>query len=85
MMVKFKPEFESELKRLKVKKIFIENVLAVYNDSYKTIPMHIINALNSRETFKRFVYSAFIFEDTPQGESFWITVSDGRHVSKFKQ
>lgn len=85
MIVKFKPEFESELKRLKVKKLFVNNILKVGLDNvYTTIPMREVNILNSYSDFNSFIYSAFIFRNTPEGDAFWSTIADGRHVNKFK-
>lgn len=79
MMVKFKPEFESELKRLQVKRRFVNNLKAIAPLSRKRI-----NELDSEKDFESFIKTAIVWNDTPEGAAYWETVSKGRHVIKFK-
>jgi len=76
-----KKEFMDELRRL--------NVVTKYNRNFRdqNSPPYIgtINALNTKASFELFISGSFIWADTEEGQSFWETVADGRHVIKFRK
>ena len=69
--IKFKPEYEKELIRLGVKTRFLRNRIERCNESGKYI-----HAIDDLDTFQKFILNAFIWEDTPEGHSFWEQVSN---------
>lgn len=70
-----KPEFEKELKKLKIKTAFIKN----FNDQFKGLQgtykkeakERKIAQLNTAKSFHFFVVYAFTWGNTPQGYDFW--------------
>lgn len=79
MNIKFKPEFESELRRLQVKRKFVRNLRLEH-----TINKKLINELDEEKDFENFIKAAIVWNKTPEGEAYWETVSKGRHVIKFR-
>ena len=70
-----RPEFEKELKKLRIKTAFIKN----FNDQFKGLQgtckkeakERKIAQLNIAKSFHFFVVYAFIWKNTPQGHDFW--------------
>ena len=81
-----KPEFEKELKKLKIKTIFIKN----FNDQFKRlqgtyrtdIKRRRLAQLNKEAFFHIFITFAFSWENTPQGYKFWLDIYE-RYSDKY--
>ena len=70
-----RPEFEKELKKLKIKTAFIKN----FNDQFKGLQgtykkvakERKLAQLNAMTSFRMFILYAFTWKNTPQGHDFW--------------
>lgn len=80
MIVKLKKEFEDELRRLRVKKAYVENTKKYYG----SISVTVINGLNECKDFRELIHLSFIFHQTKEGVAFWSMIADGRHASKLR-
>lgn len=73
-----RPEFEKELKKLRIKTAFIKN----FNDQFKgpqgtykkEAKERRIAQLNTAESFRFFIGHAFVWKNTPQGYDFWLGI-----------
>lgn len=76
-----RPEFEKELKKLKIKTVFIKNFndqfkgLRSFDDvkgTYKKVAKERkLAQLNAMTSFRMFIIYAFTWKNTPQGHDFW--------------
>ena len=80
MKVTFRKDYDDELKRLHVKKLFVANL----GNRVGMIDDEIIEVMNSEETFAEFIEAAFLWDETPEYFDFWNLVSQGKSVYKYK-
>ena len=73
--ITFKPEFEAKLKKLKVKRRFVRNMIA-YCEDYHYDLENKIKIANRIGCFNRFIANAFFWEHTPEGYKFWENISE---------
>jgi len=69
MKLIIKPEFDKKLKKLRVKTRFLNNLKREPN-TWKTLYF-----LNKCDSFMAFIFSAFSWGDTPEGNDYWHEIS----------
>lgn len=72
---RFQPEFESKLKDLGVRNLFIDNIVKL-ND-IKSLSNNYLQDLNQVESWRDFITCAFRWEKSKQGRLFWFFISIG--------
>ena len=78
--ITFKPEFESKLKRLRIKTKFVKNLKGYVkqigvSDSNQEILNQIIKNLNTSSSWDLFITRAFTWCETPEGRGYWLEIS----------
>mgnify|MGYP003529820338 CR=1 FL=1 len=74
--ITFKPEFETKLKKLKIKTKFINNLKHGKGILQRTYPLlkDRVNIINDSPDWRSFVTEAFIWIDTPEKETYWFEI-----------
>lgn len=72
--IRFKPEFEQELLKRKIKCKFLHNLKHTTQPHLKGLSMKDkVNIINRRATWSDVIYYSFIWADTPEKLRFWVS------------